>query len=88
MRRTQLEIWKDKFKPEMDDEGIRLYETYDTDRLKIEAVKNKQGIKHIWTIIQDGNNLYITPGMHLVNRINYLVTKIPWEDINKTYKYG
>jgi len=34
----------------------------------------------IWTLVDgDDGNLYIVSGYHLVNRINYFVTEVPYE---------
>lgn len=39
-------------------------------------------LRHVWTIMEDdyGNGAYAVPGYHIVNKIDYLVTEIPWTD--------
>ena len=42
----------------------------------------------IWTVVEagDGRNDWITPGIHYVNRICYLVTTVPHADINVEFR--
>lgn len=36
---------------------------------------------HVWTItIDGGDNLYASPGFHIVNRLGYITTERPWSD--------
>jgi hypothetical protein len=42
----------------------------------------------IWTVVDgDDGELYVCAGYHLVNRINYLITKNPWVTGDETYRY-
>ncbi len=36
---------------------------------------------HIWTVV-DGDGIYmnIVSGIHIINRLGYFVTEVPWED--------
>ena len=40
----------------------------------------------VWTVLETGDpddeNWYVTPGYHVVNKIDYAVTEIPWEHEN------
>ena len=36
--------------------------------------------EHIWTEIDGDNGVYIVDGYHYVNRIQYYITEIPWQD--------
>lgn len=37
-------------------------------------------IQHVWTIVDaDDDNLYALAGYHVVNRVGYIVTEVPWE---------
>lgn len=48
-----------------------------------EEVKD-QPVNYVWTILEsgDGNdgNWYASPGLHVVNRMGYVLTKKPWTD--------
>lgn len=46
--------------------------------------------KHLWTVVEgDDDSLYALNGVHLVNRIGYLVTEEPWgEDIEAVWHEG
>jgi hypothetical protein len=47
----------------------------DLDRVKAAAPKR------VWTIVEGDNGLlYIIAGFHWVNRINYVITEVPWEN--------
>ncbi|MEP6897743.1 MAG: hypothetical protein ABI870_04340, partial [Rhodanobacter sp.] len=41
-------------------------------------------LNHVWTILESGDgddgNWYASPGLHLVNRMGYVMTKRPWVD--------
>lgn len=34
----------------------------------------------VWTIIDCDGKLYVLPGFHLVNRIDYVLCEVPWSD--------
>ena len=39
----------------------------------------KQKPEHIWTILEgDDDTLFYGAGYHLVNRLGYLITEVPW----------
>ena len=44
-------------------------------------------IKHVFTIIdgEEDNNMYAAAGYHLVNRLGYVITNEPWEDVHEEY---
>lgn len=40
-------------------------------------------LQRVWTILDDGgvtDVLYASPGFHIVNKIGYVITEIPWTD--------
>lgn len=45
------------------------------------ALVNERGLsnKHVWTVLEAGDCLYASAGLHYVNRVGYLVTEKPWE---------
>ncbi len=69
------EKWIEKYKPIMTRQGsVVLYETSGED---IKKIRNTEP-EYIWTLVDtDDENLAILPGMHYVNRIAYIITKVP-----------
>ena len=46
----------------------------------------KQKISNIWTLLAEHDTLWITNGLHFVNRLNYIMTKHDWtNDIEVEY---
>lgn len=38
-------------------------------------------LHHVWTIVESGvhgDRLYAMPGFHYVNRVGYVITRVPW----------
>jgi hypothetical protein len=62
-----------------------LYETYGEDLEKVRDWKNTCGANHVWTVVDDNGVLWITPGMRLVDRMNYILTKKSWGEKEKDY---
>lgn len=75
----ELEDWERKYKPiknHIADNGDDKFETYGAELDFVLA----QDPKCIWTLVDgDDGNLYIVDGYHLVNRINYFVTAVPFD---------
>ena len=81
----ELEAWEAKYQPiknhiasekgEDDDK----FETYGRELDYVRSVADTEP-RRVWTLVdgEDGN-LYIVDGYHLVNRINYFITKEPLE---------
>lgn len=83
--------WETKYKPTINrfdsnaswqDEagnGI-MFETYD---IELEWVRTQPN-ENVWTYI-DGDNgeLLLIAGFHIVNRIGYFVTEVPWDNENE-----
>jgi len=81
----ELDAWDAKYQPiknhiasekgEKDDK----FETFGRELEYVLSVANTEPDR-VWTLVEgDDGNLYITNGYHLVNRINYFVTKNPFE---------
>jgi hypothetical protein len=34
----------------------------------------------VWTIVDCDGKLYVSPGFHYVNRIDYVLCRVPWTD--------
>jgi hypothetical protein len=75
----ELEAWEEKYQPlknHITGEDDDKFETYGAELDFVRA----QDPKYIWTLVDgDDGNLYIVNGYHLVNRINYFVTNLPFE---------
>ena len=75
-------IIRDKINSDIKDEDIApwsgcMYETYGEELDYIHSFFKKP--RHIWTIIEAGDELVIQAGYWLVNRMGYIVTERPWE---------
>jgi hypothetical protein len=59
------------------------YETFGKDLMKVLARANHKDPaiqKTVWTVVEGDNNLtYLIPGYHLVNRLQYVISKKPWK---------
>jgi hypothetical protein len=55
-----------------------MFETYDEE---FEQVKNTE-FKYVWTIVESDEGTVLIPGVHLVNRLGYFITEVPWENEN------
>ena len=82
---SEIQGWnafEEKYKPEYNhingnaDEYNHSFETYGAE---LEYVKSKDD-KHIWTRVQGDMSDLIVAGYHLVNRLEYYVTEVPWTD--------
>jgi hypothetical protein len=79
---NQILINNTIYKPEdMCSFGGCMYETFDEE---FDYVKN-QPKENVWTIIDEEDELYIVSGLHIVNRLGYLITKEPCSSKNETY---
>jgi len=84
--------WEKKFQPvvnflttdasfaDEDGRGI-MFETYGIENL---FVQNHIHLNKVWTWVDGDVGTYIMNGYHLVNRIGYFVTEIPY-DASNTY---
>jgi hypothetical protein len=74
----ELDAWEAKYKPVTNHfDGTDKFETYGEELEFVRA----QDPRCIWTLVDgDDGNLYIVDGYHLVNRINYFITEVPFED--------
>ena len=86
----QLNAWEVKYQPiknhfsepqgEFADEFVEdKFETYGEELDYVLSIANTEPAR-VWTLVEgDDSNLYITSGYHLVNRLNYFITKNPCE---------
>ena len=77
------EEWVERYEPLEDSLGDTMtFETYGTD---LGLVKGSVK-EHVWTLIESGAESknghfkeYVVAGFHYVNRMKYLLTRLPWE---------
>lgn len=77
-----FEEWIEKYKPINNwlrkGEDTELFETYGVE-LGVVLGVNLMDTRKVWTLIEGDEGLWVTNGYHLVNRLNYLITDIPYE---------
>lgn len=64
--------------------GGKMYETFGADMDYINQL-NETEPKRIWTIIEAEDTITIVAGLHLVNRMGYLVTNEEWKHEQEDY---
>lgn len=57
-------------------------ETFGTD---LELV-HRLDPSYLWTVVDGDHDQWITPGVHYVNRVCYLVTETPHNDVNVEFR--
>lgn len=73
--------WKEKYKPvtnHLNNDDQIFFETFGDDLAHVVNVA-KEDPRKIWTIVDGDDSTYIINGYHLVNRINYIITEVPFE---------
>ncbi len=70
--------WAEKYKPVGRHEESRMFETYGKD---LETVLGTHP-RHVWTWMQGDMSDIICAGYHLVNRLGYFITEVPWTNEN------
>jgi len=78
----ELEAWEARYQPiknHITGEDDDKFETYGEELDYVRSVVDTEP-RRVWTLVdgEDGN-LYIVDGYHLVNRLNYFITKKPLE---------
>lgn len=77
--------WVEKYKPvenhlvkEAPMDGY-MFETYgeEIDYLKQQC---KDDAYHLWTVLDAEDTLFLSMGFHVVNRIGYILTEVPWTE--------
>lgn len=64
--------WEDTFEPLDGPDGTMLWD----------SVPDGTQADTVWTVVDsdDGERSLVLPGIHVVNRIGYSVTAVPWTD--------
>ena len=69
--------WFDKYKPKTNKHGDVIYfETYGDELDTVVATPNE----YVWTVVDGGDYFGYSAGTHFVNRMNYIICEVPWED--------
>jgi hypothetical protein len=76
----ELDAWEAKYKPVRNRlDNNDKFETYGEELDFVRSVYDTDP-RRVWTLVDgDDGNLYIVDGYHLVNRVNYFVTEVPFE---------
>lgn len=91
-KKSDFNTWYEKFKPELvksldsEDVSPKMYETYGED-LKIVCHTADNNHRKLWTLLDCDGKLYLSPGFHIVNRLNYFICENSWNENTKDYKY-
>lgn len=74
--------WDEKYKPiknQFDDNaswGGIMFETYG-EEYDFVIMVNEEAPDRVWTIVNDGDQSWVTSGWHYVNRLGYVITELP-----------
>ena len=68
--------WINKYSPEMENDHVKTYETFGAEKKFIQSIEPRK----VWTMIAEGDELWIESGYRWVNRLAYIVTEKPWEE--------
>jgi len=86
----ETDVWFAKYRP-FENPSVDLGWTFDdknflfdTHGLDVERVK-KADPMCIWTLIDGEDGQYLIAGYHLVNRVGYCLTEVPFTDPNEIY---
>ena len=79
------EEWEEQYKPETNTlvreapmDGY-MFETYG-EEFKYVTSRCKDNAYQLWTVIDSGDKLYLSMGYHVVNRLGYILTEVPWTE--------
>jgi hypothetical protein len=84
-----FEVFEERFKPILNPNELKqgnetvLFETYGAD---LEFVQSADQTK-VWTLVECDGDLFIAPGVHFVNRQNFIITELPIVDYMQDYVY-
>jgi hypothetical protein len=68
--------WADKYKPVEHEHG-RVFETYGKDLQTVLGTDPR----YVWTWMQGDMADLVCAGYHLVNRLGYYITEVPWTNV-------
>lgn len=73
--------WCEKYKPinnHLNKDGVDYFETYGIELGYVLGVADSTP-KRVWTYVDGDEGTYVIDGYHLVNRISYFITEVPYE---------
>lgn len=79
MRIDDYDVFLDRFQPIETNNGI--FVNFDDTRLK------EVGPEFVWTLLDCDGKLYLAPGKHWVNRVEYILCNKPWKEGQRDYFY-
>lgn len=90
-KKMSIERWESKYKPIVnpnaeDECSADRFETYGKDLDYVLNIVNTTP-KKVWTLEDIDGRLIICAGYHIVNRMNYFITEVEWEDENIEVQY-
>lgn len=85
---TKFDRWFSTFQPQKHHAGINhgvdgyLYETYGKDIEYLQHIPSER----LWTVIEaDNGKWYISQGVHMVNRVGYIIAAVPYDHTNSAH---
>jgi hypothetical protein len=79
--------WEEKYKPI----SIVENELFSQDYAELKDPRCADNCSNLWTVVEvDNGDWIISNGFHLVNRVGYILTEVPWEEefLEVTYLTG
>ena len=67
--------FEETYKPYVKDDGSMVY-----DAAEMSSREGGPGANNWWTLVDVDGRLYLVPGIHYVNRMGYVVTRVPHND--------
>ena len=67
--------WWNEYKPKYND----LDYLWHTDELFKNQLAKPDGIKYIWSAVDTDEEIVLMNGMHVVNRLGYVICENPWK---------
>lgn len=81
MENISYESWLEEYKPIKED-GETLRDFWGEEDWSSEEFKRAQKEQRVWTLVAGGDHiqLFISPGVRVINRLEMYITKKPWKD--------
>ena len=73
-----FDFWHEKYKPINNPFVEGFTEVFETYGEECDFVHDHD-VHNIWTVIEGDDDLHIVSGLHLVNRLNYIITENKWK---------
>jgi hypothetical protein len=91
-----FEEWLYKYKPIennlVDDASFQdengkgiMFETYGIELEYVLKIANSDKHNQVWTYVDGDDGTYVTNGYHLVNRIGYFISSVPYDDSKEPF---